>query len=214
MHLSDAQVETLVKLDTKLRRVLQGIESRAALLPAGTPGAVDAKAAGAQLPELVERFLADAARDRAILIDPETAREFELANAAALAAKHAGDKTRWCPLCLAVRRGLEADFAWRADEHGVLSPEQSKEALRLAKMREDVRQEWSAGLKAELRPAQLAWIREAQMGWVKSTLHASVLGGMRTLGKEKCDACATKVEWKCEFCSIVLDALAEAKAKN
>lgn len=216
-RLSDAQIESLADLDTKLRRVLQDVEARAAKLPAGDAHAARAKldAKGRpQLPALVERFVSEAVGDAALVIDVETAREFRLANAEALAARESGDKERWCPLCIAVRRGLEADFTWRSDKFGALSAEQAKEATLLANLRDDVRRQWSARLREELRPAQIAWLRQAQMQWVKTTLKRAVVDGMQSLGKETCDACSTSIQWKCEFCSIVLNALDEAKAKS
>ena len=213
-RLTEAQINTLADLDTKLRTTLNGIEARVARLPAGRGAAKDEELAKQELPELVARFLAEAARDRALLIDAESAGEFRLANAEALEAKKRGDKSRWCPLCLAVRQGMEADFAWRAGEFGRLSPEQQKEAAELASMRDEVRRKWTTTLKAELNPAQLARLQAAQMRWLKSELADAVADGMGSLGAEKCAACATKVEWKCEFCSIVLRAVDEAKSKG
>lgn len=216
-RLSEAQVETLADFDTKLRRVLKDVEARAARLPAGESrnavATLDAKGPP-QLPALVERFVSEAACDAALVIDVETAHEFRLANAQALAARESGDKLGWCPLCLAVRRGIEADFAWRSNRFGELSPEQAKEATLLAHLRDDVRRQWSARLREELRPAQIAWLRQAQMQWIKTTLKQSVVDGMKAMGEETCNACSTSIQWKCEFCSIVLDALDEAKAKS
>jgi len=216
VRLSEAQIEKLASLDTKLRSALEELEARAAKLPAGTrtAQAANAELARQPLPALVTRFLAEASRDQALLLDFEAAAEFNLANAAALEAKQQGDKSRWCPLCLAVRRGVEADFAWKAGEFGALSPAQEKEAAQLAAARDEVRRKWSAALAAELKPEQLSRLRGAQMRWLKSTLHGAVAGGLRALGAQKCEACATTVEWKCEFCSIVLGALDEAKSKS
>jgi hypothetical protein len=215
-RLSDAQIERLASLDTKLRSVLEGIEARAAKLPAGErkAQAPNAELASQPLPALVTRFLSEAARDQALVLDFEAAAEFQLANAAALEAKQHGDKTRWCPLCLAVRRGVEADFAWKAGEFGALSPAQEKEAAELAAARDEVRRTWAAALGAALEPEQLGWLRGAQMRWLKSTLQGSVASGMRSLGAQKCEACATTVASKCEFCSIVLGAVDEAKSKS
>jgi len=215
-RLTDAQIETLASLDTKLRKALEGIEARAARLPAGARGAKapNAELAGQELPALVTRFLAEAARDQALVIDFEAAAEFNLANAAALEAKEKGDKSRWCPLCLAVRRGVEADFAWKAGEFGALSPLEAKEAAQLAAERDELRRKWAAALAAELKPEQLTCLRQAQMRWLRSTLQGAVASGMRSLGAKKCEACATSVEWKCEFCSIVLGAVDEAKSKS
>ena len=212
-RLTEAQIDTLAELDTKIRRILEGINARAAKLPAGGGAAGNAELARQALPELVTRFLAEASRDRALLIDVESASEFRLANAEALEAKLQGDKSRWCPVCLAVRHGMEADFAWRAGEFGELSPAQEKEAAELASMRDDVRRKWAATLKSELNPAQLSCLREAQMRWLKATLKGAVASGMRSLGAKKCEACTTTVETKCEFCSLVLNAVDEAKSK-
>lgn len=215
-RLTDAQIERLASLDSKLRTTLEGIEARATKLPAAARGAraESPELAGQELPQLVTRFLSEAARDKALVFDFEKAGEFNLANASALEAKEKGDKSRWCPLCLAVRRGVEADFAWKAGEFGTLSEGQAKEAAKLAAERDEVRRTWSAALKAELKPQQLTCLREAQMRWLKSTLHGSVASGMRTLGAKKCESCATTVQWKCEFCSIVLGAVDEAKSKS
>jgi len=216
LQLSEKQIEILSSLDTKLREALEGIEARTARLPAGErkAQAPSAELAGQPLPELVTHFLAESARDQALVFDFEAAAEFNLANAAALEAKQKGDKSRWCPLCLAVRRGVEADFAWKANEFGALSPAQAKEAAQLAAAREEVRRKWTAALAAELKPEQLTCLREAQMRWLKSTLQGAVASGMRSLGAQKCEACATTVQWKCEFCSIVLGAVDEAKSKG
>ena len=215
-QLTDAQIETLASLDTKLRKSLEEIETRAAKLPAGARGAQVAKTdlALKPLPELVTHFLAEATRDQALVFDVEKAGEFQLANAAALAAKQNGDDTRWCPLCLAVRRGIEADFAWKAGEFGTLSPAEEKEAGRLAAARDEVRRTWAAALASQLKPEQLTWLREAQMRWLESTLHDAVVSGMRSLGAKTCAACAKSVATKCEFCSIVLGAVDEAKSKT
>ena len=215
-RLTEAQIDKLASLDTQLRAALEALEARAAKLPAGTRGAraANAELARQDLPALVTRFLAEAARDQALVFDFEAAGEFNLANAAALAAKSQGDKSRWCPLCLAVRRGVEADFAWKAGEFGALSPEQEKEAAQLAAARDELRRKWEAALTAELKPEQLGCLRQAQMRWLKTTLHGAVASGMRSLGAPKCDACATTLQWKCEFCSIVLGAVDEAKSKG
>lgn len=213
-RLSDSQVNTLAELDTKLRKTLNDIEARVAKLPAGKAGAASARLAQQELPELVACFLSSATRDRALLIDVDSAPAFRLANSEALAAKERGEDSSWCALCVAVRKGMEADFAWRADEFGSLSPEQKQEAAVLASMRDEVRRKWTSALKSELSTAQIAWLREAQMRWLKSTLHGAVASGMRTLGAKKCDACATIVGLKCEFCSIVLGAVDEAKSKS
>jgi len=211
-RLTEKQIDTLAQLDTQLRKTLEGIDARVARLPAGRGAAANAELARLELPELVTHFLAEASRDRALLISVESAPEFRLANAEALEAKLQGDKSRWCPLCLAVRQGMEADFAWGSGEFGALSPEQQKEAAELASMRDEVRRKWTTTLKSELSPAQLTWLREAQMRWLKSTLQGAVTNGMRSLGAKKCEACATTVEWKCEFCSIVLNAVDQAKS--
>lgn len=213
-RLTEAQINTLADLDTKLRGTLSGIDARAAKLPAGKAAAGNAELARQELPELVTRFLAEASRDSALLINVESAPEFRLANAEALEAKLRGDNSRWCALCLAVRQGMEADFAWRAGEFGSLSPEQQKEAAELASMRDEVRRKWTTTLKAQLSPAQLARLQAAQMRWLKSALAGAVADGMGSLGAEKCGACTTKVEWKCEFCSIVLHAVEQAKSKG
>jgi hypothetical protein len=213
-RLTERQIEKLAEIDTKFRKILVDLEARSRKLPAGAGSSANAELASLPLPELVERFLAGAARDRALVIDIESAPEFHLANAEAMAAKLQGDKTRWCPLCLAVRQGMEAEFAWKAGELGALSPAQEKEAVELASLRDGVRRKWAAALSSELNAAQLEWLREAQMRWLKSTLQGAVATGMRSLGPEKCEACATKVEWKCEFCSIVLNALDEAKSRS
>ncbi|HTF90193.1 MAG TPA: hypothetical protein VK843_17390 [Planctomycetota bacterium] len=214
LRLSETQIDHLAELDTKLRLALEQIGARAARLPAGHGASGKAELAQQALPELVTRFLADACGDQALVIDIESAREFHLANAEALEARNQGDKTRWCPLCLGVRRGLEADFAWKTGELADLSPAQAKEAAELASQRDTLRRSWAAALKSELSPAQLTWLREAQMRWLKGTLQGSVAKGMRSLGAKKCEACATTVEWKCEFCSIVLGAVDEAKQKS
>ena len=193
---------------------VQELEVRSDKLPAGSGSGAKAELARQPLPELVEHFLSEAARDRALVIDVESAREFRLANAEAVSARVQGDQSRWCPLCLAVRRGMEADFAWKAGELGALSPAQEKEAVELASMRDEVRRKWAGALVSELNDAQLCWLREAQMRWLKSALHDAVATGMRSLGPEKCEASATKVEWKCELCSIVLRAVDEAKSRS
>lgn len=215
-RLTQAQIETLAALDTKLRGTLEGIEARAAKLPAGVRGAQapNADLASQPLPALVTRFLCEAACDKALVFDFEAPGEFQLANAAALEARQKGDKTRWCPLCLAVRRGVEAEFTWKAGEFGALSPAEEKEAAQLAAAREEVRRKWTAALAAELKPEQLTCLREAQMRWLKSTLQGAVASGMRSLGAQKCEACATSVQSKCEFCSIVLGAVDAAKSKS
>jgi hypothetical protein len=210
-RLTGKQIEKLADLDTEIRRTLQDVDARAARLPAATKSVASPEISSKPLAELVEHFLSEAARDHALLIDVEGAREFHLANADALAAKLRGDETRWCALCLAVRRGMEADFAWKAGEFGALSSEQQREAVKLASLRNDVRRKWTAALKAELSKSQLSWLRESQMRWLKTTLHDAVASGMRTLGAKKCESCATARQWKCEFCSIVLAAVEEAK---
>jgi hypothetical protein len=212
-RLTEQQIHTLAEVDTKFRVLRANLDARAAELPAGRGAVKHEELARQELPALVTRFLADAARDQALLIDVESASEFRLASGKALEAQVQGDKSRWCALCLAVRRGMEADFAWRAGEFGTLSAEQEKEAAELASRRDELRRKWAAVLKSELRPAQLAWLREAQMRWLKGTLQSAVAGGLRSLGAKQCEACATTVEWKCEFCSIVLAAVDEAKAK-
>lgn len=213
-RLTEAQVEKLADLDTQLRRTLQDFNARVAKLPVAAKGEGSPELASQTLAELVEHFFAQATRDRALLIDVEAAREFQLANADALSAKSRGEDRRWCALCLAVRRGMEAEFAWKAGEFGALTSEQQREAEKLASLRNDLRRKWTAALKSELSTAQLGWLRDAQMRWLKETLHSSVANGMRSLGEKKCESCATKLESKCEFCSIVLTAVDEAKAKS
>jgi hypothetical protein len=216
VRLTEAQIEKLADLDTQIRRTLAELDARAAKLPAGSGVALAGareELGRAALPDLVARFLADASRDQALVIDVESAREFRLANAAALEARRRGDDTRWCELCFAVRRGMEADFAWRAGEFAALSPVQQKEAAELAARRDELRRRWAATLATELDAAQLARLRAAQMEWLKATLHGAVAGGMRALGAEKCAACTHAVAEKCEFCALVVRAVDEAKAK-
>src|SRR5262245_52652051 len=50
VQLSEAQIETLASLDSKLRRTLEGIEARAKKLPAGARGAQTAQAELARQP--------------------------------------------------------------------------------------------------------------------------------------------------------------------
>ncbi|MBK8179243.1 MAG: hypothetical protein IPK67_10230 [Planctomycetes bacterium] len=211
-RLSAKQIEALALVDTRLKGVLAEIEARVAGLPRGTAKESNPDLESRPLPELVTHFLAQAVRDQALLIDVESAGEFDMADAAALEAKARGDQKAWCPLCLGVRRGMEAGFAWRAGEFAELSAAQEKEALVLAGLREDVRRDWAAALKAQLTPAQLSALRTAQLRWLKSTLQQAVAGGMRSLGAKKCEACTTRVEWKCEFCFLVIRAVEEAKA--
>lgn len=216
VRLTEAQVETLAHLDTKLRRDLEGIQARVAQLPAGARAAkaANAESANQPLPVLVTRYLAEAARDQALVLDFESATEFRLANAAALDARQKGDSQRWCQLSLAVRRGVEADFAWKEHEFGALSPAEEKKAAQLAAARDEVRRTWAAALAKELKPQQLDWLRAAQMRWLESTLQGSVASSLRSLGAKKCEACAATAEWKCEFCSIVLGAVDEAISKR
>ena len=214
-RLTEAQITILADLDTKLRRSLQVIESRAARLPAGARGAEAAKAELAllPLPDLVTRLVADATRDQALVLDCETAPEFGHADAAAPDAGQRGDETRSCPPCRAVRRGVEAGFAWKAGEHGRLSPAEQVEAAELAAARDEARRTWKSALVAELGPEQLAWLRKEQMRWLESTMRGAVADGLRALGTQERAACATTVEGECALCSIVLDAIDDAKAK-
>lgn len=212
-RLTEAQVNRLAGLDTEIRKALQDVNARVAKLPAASKQAGSPKLANQPLAELVEHFFVAATRDCALLIDVEGESEFRLANAKALAAKARGEGS-WCALCLAVRRGVEADFTWKAGEFGALTSEQQLEAEKLASLRNDLRRKWTAALKSELNPSQLSLLRGAQMRWLKSTLRSSVANGMRPLGAAKCDSCSTGLQWKCEFCSIVLTAVDEAKEKS
>lgn len=210
-RLTGGQIEALAEADTQFRRALREIDEKVAKLPAKEKNAA-ADLAGKPLPELVTAFLARAARGRAILIDPEAAREFTLADAKALAARKAGEKDRFCPLCIAVREGMEAPFRWDAAEFGELTAQQTKELAELGQERDDLVRKWEAVLQNQLTAPQLEWLREAQMRWLKETLRTAVTEGLTSLGVETCKSCADlALPKKCEFCSIVTNALEEAR---
>lgn len=211
VRLTDEQVERLAAADTSIRRALRDIADRRAKLPAGTFS--ETEAAGKALPDLVALFLSRSLRDAAMVIDADTANELSLADKSAMEHWRKGDKNeRFCDLCVGVRRGLEAAFAWLPGEFGELSAEQEKEAADLAVRRQELRQKWVAALKAELTGKQLEWLREAQMQSLKKTVRDSVTAGMRQLGAAACESCSDgKGAKKCEFCGIVMQAVAAAK---
>jgi hypothetical protein len=213
VRLSVAQVDALADCDTKIREALGEVEARKAKLPAGEHGESRAALAEEPLAALVTRCLAEAACDRALVIDVETAREFRLATDAAARARERGDKSLSCELCLAVRSGMQAKFAWKAGEFAALTPAQEKEAAELASKRDELRHQWTAAVQAQLTAPQLAWLRDAQMRWLKETLRGSLVHGVRTLAAKNCRACEEQATLKCEFCSIVSNAVEQAKAK-
>ena len=209
-RLTSAQIDILAEADTNFRRALQEIEERIKKFPAGKPGAV-ADLSGKALPELVTAFLSRSVRGRAFVIDPKTAGEFRLANDAAMAAWKNGEESKSCPLCIAVRVGLESSFRWEESEFGALTEAQKKELAELGKKRDDLGRKWAFVLKEELTVPQLEWLRNAQMRWLKATLKSSVTAGMKSLGAKTCGACAWKQEQeKCEFCVIVKKAVEAA----
>ncbi len=211
VRLTDAQVERLADADTSIRRALKDLAARRTKLPAGT--FAETETAGKALPDLVALFLGRSLRDAAMVIDADTANELSLADKSAMEHWRKGDKNeRFCDLCVGVRRGLEAAFAWLPGEFGELSAEQEKEAAELAVRRQEIRQKWVAALKAELTGKQLEWLREAQMKRLKIVVLDSVTAGMRQLGAATCASCAEGAGMKkCEFCDIVLKAVAAAK---
>lgn len=209
-RLTAKQIERLAEADTAFRREMKDVAARCALLPAGESKEPDA--AGKALPDLVALFLARSVRDAAILIDPEGEGAFGMANAAAMARWRMGDKEGFCALCIGVRRGMEAAFAWEPGKFGELTAEQEQAAVALAARRQELRQKWAAILKEELTAEQLEWLRRAQMRWLKDAVRDSVTAGLKRLDAATCESCAKDaVEMKCEFCGIVMAAVDAAK---
>jgi len=186
-RLTEAQIRSLARQDTQVRRALEEVEARFHKLPAGKGQAAQASLADKPLPEQVAHFLAGASREQAFLIDVAT-----------------DEKSHACTLCPAVRRGMEAKFQWRSGELAKLTPEQEQEAANLAARREELRRKWAAAVQAELNPVQLAWLREAQMRWLEQSL--------RTFGAKQAAACTEASAAKCVFGAILTGAVAGAKS--
>src|SRR5258706_10646212 len=146
-RLTQAQIQSLARQDTLIRRALDEIEARFRKLPAGEGRAAQTGLADKALPELVAHFLASASREQAFLIDVAAASEFQLATDATVKAEKSGEKSRGCSLCLAVRRGMEAKFQWRSGELAKLTPDQEQEAAELAALREGLRRKWAAAVQ-------------------------------------------------------------------
>jgi hypothetical protein len=193
-RLTQAQIKSLARQDTQIRRALDEIETRFRKLPAGDGRAAQGSPKDKALPELVTHFLAGASREQALLIDLAT-----------------DEKSQGCSLCLAVRRGLDAKFQWRPGEFAKLTPDQEQEAAQLAGMREDLRRKWAAAVQAELNPVQLACLREAQMRWLEQSLRTSVAAGLRSCGAKQGAACTEASAPKCVFGAILTGAVADAK---
>jgi len=185
-RLTQAQITSLARQDTQIRRALNEIEARFHKLPAGQGPAAQTNLADRELPEQVAHLLASASREQAFLIDVAT-----------------DESSRGCSLCLAVRRGMEAKFQWRSGELAKLTPDQEQEAAQLAAMREGLRRKWAAAVQTELNAVQLAWLREAQMRWLEQSL--------RSLGAKKGAACTQAFSPKCVFGAALTAAVVAAK---
>lgn len=208
VRLTSKQIDILFDADRNLRRTLGELDGRFAKLPAvkAQPGAP----AGATLPEMVTFFVARALRGRAILVDPETANVFSLARRKAMDA--GGTDRSACPLCVAVRRAVEAEFAWDLREFADgLTEEQKAEIQAIAEGRQALRVKWAAILKETLTEKQLGWLREKQERWLMREVETVVEAGLRRAGTEVCKSCTEQgYAKKCEFCTVVNQALRKA----
>src|SRR5258706_1216764 len=115
-RLTQAQIQSLARQDTLIRRALDEIEARFRKLPAGESRAAQTRLADKALPAPVAHFLASASREQGLLIDVAAASEFQLATDATVKAEKSGEKARGGSLGPPGRRGMEGKFQGRSGE--------------------------------------------------------------------------------------------------
>lgn len=213
VRLTQAQIQKLFDVSEEIRRDRRALDGRLEKLRWRKDVPV-AAGEGAKLPGLVQAFLARATRDTALLIDPETSGLFDLARSKAVAAFERGEADpEACPICIAVRRGIEAPFAFGAEEFdGALTADEKKEAEAIAAGRQELRLKWIRAIRAELTEAQLDWLRHTQERWLVEETGRVVTAGLRAAGSETCRTCAEEpvTPAKCKFCSVADRAAKEA----
>lgn len=208
VRLTDGQVNDLYDADCSFRKALAEIDGRFARLPVvkALPGAP----AGAALPEMVTYFVARSLRSRALVIDPETSNDFHYARAKVM--QKDGTDRDACAVCIAVRRAVEAEFAYDLREFAAgLTEEQKAEIAAIAQDRQSLRVKWAATLKEALTGRQFAWLQRKQERWLMHEVGRVVEAGLRGAGTEVCSSCTEqKYAPKCEFCTVVEQALRNA----
>lgn len=200
---SQKQVEALVEALRALNDAKSELDAKVAKLPLSKGGTVQRGG----LKERVTVLVAKATRDAVLVVDPETAGLFHLARKAAME----DPKLYACDLCIAVRRGVEAKWAWdRAEFARELTAEEEKLAAEVAAGRQSLREKWAAALRAELTKEQLAWLAAAQEEWIAAETGRCVEAGFRAAGREVCEACSERRAKKCRLCDVVTAAVQRA----
>ncbi|MCC6738713.1 MAG: hypothetical protein IT452_06680 [Planctomycetia bacterium] len=203
LRLTERQVDALVKVVRELNDAKAELDAKAAKLPLSKGGTTQR----GELTDRVTVLVAKATRDAVLVVDPETAGLFHLARKAAME----DPKLYACDLCIAVRRGVEAKWAWdRAEFARELTAEEEKLAAEVAAGRQALREKWAAALRAELTKEQLAWLAAAQEEWIAAETGRCVEAGFRAAGREVCEACSERRAKKCRLCDVVTSAVQRA----
>lgn len=201
---SRKQVDALVEALRGLNDLKSELDAKAAKLPLSKGGMQQ----DGGLTGRVTALVAKATRDTVFVVDPETAGLFHLARKAAME----DPKLYACDLCIAVRRGIEAKWAWnRAEFARELTAEEEQLAAEVAAGRQALREKWAAALRAGLTKEQLAWLAAYQEEWIAAETGRCVEAGFRAAGPDVCKSCeGGRSAKKCRLCFVVTEAVARA----
>lgn len=198
VRLTEDQVEKLFDADRAARRALgeaqklvEGLKTDAPALPEN-----------AALTDIVTASLFAEFRECAWVVDPETSSLFYLARSSWFTKDGKEVKDKACPVCVAVRKAMEAPFAY------VEIAETSDAVRKAAALRQEAREAWVKAIKEALTQKQLSHLIELQERHLLKRSGELAEAGLRRAGDKACASCREQAyAVKCQFCIEVENAV-------